>query len=154
MPTLRAAVEAALRVLARQDLSKVGEFLEASENPTDCLAAIEGFTVEDFDGLEDITVTLTEEVDATRFRLHYYFDIPTLIWTIEMDGEFARKNEDLLNEHFLNLERGDPVTMEIIQRRYFRGSAIFDRDSEVITDATITLSAIKPRRRTQPPHPN
>lgn len=39
----------------------------------------------------------------------------------------------------------DPVTMEVIQRSYFGGSAIFHRDSEAITDATITLSAMRPR---------
>ena len=144
-----AAVESALRILAGQDLSRTREFLETSDIPQDCLAAIEAFTVEDFDGLEDITVTSTEKIDETKFRLNYFFDIPLLIWKVEMNSGFVLNNADRLDEYFINKEMGDTVSMEVVQRRYFRGSAIFHRDSEAITDATITLSAMKPLRRRQ-----
>lgn len=143
-----AAVEGALRVLNRQSLPKVREFLEEPDIAFDCLAAIDSFSVEDFDGLEDITVTSTEQVDAENFRLHYYFDIPMLIWTIEMDASFATLNSARLDDWAINRQTaGDVATMEILQRRYFRGSAVFHRDAEVFTDSTITLSAMKPRRR-------
>ncbi|WP_157043853.1 trypsin-like serine peptidase [Nitrobacter hamburgensis] len=143
-----AAVEIVLQTLNGLPVSRIQEFLEDSDIPEDLLTAIEGFSVEDFDGLEDISITSTEAIDETRFRLDYYFDIPSLIWTVEMDAGFADAHASSLDVRFFNRRVENGIArMEMAQRRYFRGSAIFHRDAEIFTDATITLSAIKPRRK-------
>lgn len=54
--------------------------------PQKYLDAIEGFSVEDFDGMEDLTVTATKAIDEDSFRLDYYFDVGALIWTVKIDG--------------------------------------------------------------------
>lgn len=142
-----AALEGTLRTLNRQSLVSARSFLEGSDVPAECLAAVTGFTVEDFDGLEDITVTSTEIIDEARFLVHYYIDLPRLIWTVEMEAEFADANATLLDASFFNRQvMNGHAIMELVQRRFFRGSAIFDREAEVFTDTTTTLSAIKPRR--------
>ncbi|WP_102325710.1 hypothetical protein [Komagataeibacter saccharivorans] len=53
--------------------------------PQKYLDSIEGFSVEDFDGMEDLTVSATKVIDEDGFRLDYYFDVGALIWTVEID---------------------------------------------------------------------
>jgi len=143
-----AALEGAIQALGRVSVEKARTFLADDEIPREYLDAIEGFWVEDFDGVEELTVTGTEAIDDGSFRLDYYFDVGALIWTVEMDKAFARENAEGLAEHFYNTRIEDGfASMEAYQRRYFRGSAIFHRDAEAFTDAAITLSALKPRRR-------
>lgn len=143
-----AALEGAIQALGRVSVEKARTFLADDEIPREYLDAVQGFSVEDFDGVEDLTVTGTEAIDGGIFRLDYYFDVGALIWTVEMDEAFARDNAVGLAEHFYNTRIEDSLaSMEAYQRRYFRGSAIFHRDAEAFTDAAITLSALKPRRR-------
>lgn len=98
--------------------------------------------------MEDITVTGSKAITADRFRLDYYFDVGALIWTVEMEEIFAAENAQGLREHFFNSRSEDGIAkMEAYQRRYFRGSAIFHQHSEAFTDAVITLSALKSRRK-------
>ncbi|MEO6217042.1 MAG: serine protease [Sphingomonas sp.] len=149
-----AALEGAIQALGRVSVEKARELLADDNMPREYLDAIEGFWVEDFDGVEDLTVTGSEAIDEDSFCLDYYFDVGALIWTVEMDEAFARDNAEGLAEHFYNSrsEHGIAV-MEAYQRRYFRGSAIFHRDAEAFTDAAITLSALKPRRRAKMRNP-
>lgn len=143
-----AALEGAIQVLSRLPVEKVREFLADDDIPQEYLDAIEGFSVEDFDGVEDLTVTATQAIDEDRFRLDYYFDVGALIWTVEIDEAFARDNAEGLDHHFYNTRNQHGIAkMEAYQRRYFRGSAIFDKDAEVFSDTGITLSALKPKRR-------
>lgn len=143
-----AALEGAIQVLGQLSVEKVREFLADDNIPQEYLDAIEGFSVEDFDGVEDLTVTSTGSIDEDRFLLHYYYDVGTLIWTVEIDEAFARDNAEGLDQHFYNVHRENGIArMEAYQRRYFRGSVIFHKDAEVFSDAAITLSALKPKRR-------
>lgn len=113
-----AALDSAIHMLSRLALPIVREFVETSDIPPDCLAAIAGFSVEDFDGLEDISVKLTEEISGAQFRLEYYFDIRALIWTIEVDDAFAQANATRLDEIFFNRRTQGGVTkMEILQHK-------------------------------------
>lgn len=149
-----AALEGAIQALGGASVEKARAFLANDNIPREYLDAIEGFWVEDLDGVEDLTVTGTEAIDEGSFRLDYYFDVGALIWTVEMDEAFARDNTEGLAEHFYNTRSEHGIArMEAYQRRYFRGSAIFHRDSEAFTDAAITLSALKPRRRAKMRNP-
>lgn len=141
------AVEGALRALNRMSLSKARDFLRDSGVYEDCLDAIEAFSVEDFDGLEDMTVTSSEAVDEESFRLHYYFDIKALIWTVSMDAAFAEANGARIDKWSIDRRpTGDLTTIDVLQHRYFRGSAVFHRGAQAFTDATVTLSAFRPPR--------
>ena len=152
-----AALEGAIETLDRVSVEKVRAFLTDDDIPREYLDAINDFGVEDFDGVEDITITGSEAITDDSFRLDYYFDVGALIWTVEMDEIFAAENAQGLGEHFFNSRSEDGIAkMEVYQRRYFRGSAIFHKRSEVFTDAVITLSALKPKRKTsgvQQPEP-
>lgn len=80
------------------------------------------FSVEDFDDLEGMAVTSCEVVDAGSFRLHYYFDIKALIWTISMDSAFADANAERL--HRWSIDRrsmGVLAAVDTLQHRYLRG---------------------------------
>ncbi len=143
------AVEGALRVLNRLSLSKAKGLLRDTGIDEDCLSAIEAFSVEDFDGLEDMTVTSSEVIDADSFRLHYYFDIKALIWTVSMDAAFADAHGERLDRWSINRRSmGELTAVEVLQHRYFKGSIVFDREAETFTDASITLSAFRPPRST------
>lgn len=143
-----AALEGAIQVLSQLRVEKVREFLADDYIPQAYLDAIGGFSVEDFDGVEDLTVTTTRAIDEDRIRLDYYFGLGALIWTVEIDEAFARDNAEGLDQHFYNTRREHGIArMEAYQRRYFRGSAIFHKEAEVFSDAAITLSALKPKRR-------
>lgn len=148
-----AALEGAIGALNRISILKAREFLEHDEIPSGYLEAIVSFFVVDFDGVEDLTITGTEVIDERRFRLDYYFDAGTLIWTVEVLEEFARDNVEGLAKYFFNVRsEGGSTLMEVYQRHYFQGSAIFDENSEVFTDVAITLSALKPKRKTNVNH--
>lgn len=143
-----AALGSAIRMLSHLSLEKAREFLVHDHIPQKYLDAIEGFSIEDFDGVEDLTVTATEAIEEGSFRLNYYFDVGALIWTVEFDEAFVCDNAEGLDEHFYNAHREHGIArMEAYQRCYFRGSAIFHRDAEVFSDAAVTYSALKPRRR-------
>lgn len=143
-----AALEGAINTLGRVSVEKMRTFLADDDIPRVYLDAINDFCVEDFDGVEDITVSGSETITDDRFRLNYYFDVGALIWTVEMDEIFAAENAEGLGDHFFNpRSEGGIAKMEAYQRRYFRGSAIFDQKSETFTDAAITLSALKPKRK-------
>lgn len=146
----REAVEGALRALNRMSLSKARDFLRDTVIDEDCLLAVEAFSVEDFDGLEDMTVTSSEVVDADSFRVHYYFDIKALIWTVSMDAAFADANADCLDRWSIDRRpMGVLTAVDALQHRYFRGAAVFNREAENFTDATVTLSAFRPPRSTR-----
>ena len=143
-----AALEGAISTLRRVSVEKMCTFLADDDIPREYLDAINDFCVEDFDGVEDITVTGSEAITKDSFRLDYYFDVSALIWTVEMDEIFAAENAEGLGDHFFNPRSEDGIAkMEAYQRRYFRGSAIFHRQSQTFTDAVITLSALRPKRK-------
>ena len=130
-----AALESAIQVLGQISVEKASELLVDDYIPQKYLDAMEGFSVEDFDGVEDLTVTATETIDEDSFRLNDYFDVGALSWTVEIDEAFVRDNTKSLDEHFYNARRDHGIArMEAYQRRYFRGSAIFHRDAEVFSD--------------------
>lgn len=141
------AVEGTLLALNRLSLARARDFLRDTGIDEDCLLAIEAFTVEDFDGLEDMTVTSSEVIDDGSFRLHYYFDIKALIWTISIHAAFAEANKDRLDAWSVDRRpTGELTAFDVLQHRYFRGSAVFHREAETLTDASITLSAFRPPR--------
>ena len=136
---------AAIGALSRFSLDRVRAFLGAEEIPEHCLAAIEGFEVEDFDGPEDLEVISTELLDHSQIEVEYFFELRILTWTVVVSPEaYARYATDF-DEHFHNKrDEHDAVRIEIYQRCHFRAVATLDR--ETLSPPRITSSAIARRR--------
>lgn len=141
-----AALQGALQALTQLSLPAMRDILEPSGVPVEHLDAIRGFSVKDFDGLDDISVVLIEEIDDRCFRLEFHIFVRAVIWTVEMVEDFTRQNATQLDVYFFDRWTESGVTnLTIAQHLYFKGSMIFNRASELFESATITHSAIKPR---------
>lgn len=142
--------KAAIEALGSFSLSKAREFLEGSDVPTECLEAIESFSVKEFDGVEDLWITSTDELGDAQLRIEYYFDIRTLLWSVQVEDIFFQANKVKFLERFINEGTEDGITtLMTVQRRYFKGSLVFDQNQELFSEVSITSSAMS-RRRSKP----
>lgn len=145
-----AAGEAVVASLSRMRQPHWSQFLEGSGIEIDRLLEIRAFSVEAFEGVEDLWVTASEELDGGNLRFEFYVDVRCLVWSVEVSGRDFDAHEGDFRRGFHNIQReGDRATMELIQRRYFDGSMVFHRDAEVFSDVSIVQSALRPPRRTQ-----
>lgn len=146
------AARGALETLARLPLPRMRGFLEVSGVPVVCLDAITSFSVEDFEGVEDCEITFTERAENGQLRLEFYFDLRRFIWTVQAPAELYRAHQEAFDTHFHNVEvDGASVSMDIIQRCYFRAHVMYDPASETFDDPVITTTAVKRRRRARSP---
>lgn len=139
--------EAAMRSLASISLPKMREFLEGSAIPPPCIEAIEAFSVEDFEGVEELDITESIAVEDGSIQFTFTIDVRILIWTVDVGLEAFSSLEQDFRRAFLNVREEDGVMrMETIQRRYFKGHVVFDRKAERFDDPVINLSALRPPR--------
>lgn len=139
--------EAALQSLAGLSLPLMREFLEGSAIPPACLEAIEAFTVEDFEGVEELVVTESNMMEDGAIDFTFTIDVRILIWTVDVGRQaFAEREEDFRRAFFNIRDEDGVIRMETIQRRYFKGHVIFDREAERFGDPVIELSALRPPR--------
>lgn len=140
--------EAALRSLAGLSLPKMREFLEGSAIPPACLEGIQAFSVEVFEGVEELDVTKSEAMENGSIEFAFTIDVRSLIWTVDVDMvAFAALEVDFRRAFFNVREENGVMRMETIQRRYFRGNVVFDREAECFGDPVIELSALHPPRQ-------
>lgn len=140
--------EAALQSLADLSLPKMREFLEGSAIPSGCLDAIEAFSVEVFEGVEELDVTGSDAIEDGSIAFAFTIDVGILIWTVDVGMEAFTALEADFHRAFFNLREVDGVMrMDTIQRRYFKGHVAFDRKAERFRDPVIKLSALRPPRR-------
>jgi hypothetical protein len=119
-------------------LPRVRRFLEAADIPEHCLEAIENFSVEDFEGVEDLELISTEILDDGQIRIEYFFQLQTLTWTVAVSPVAYRQHAADFREHFLNVsEEGGIVSMDLIQRCYFKAVTLFDQKHEEFSDVSI-----------------
>ncbi len=145
------AARAAMEALARLSLPGMRGFLETSGVPLVCLDAIASFSVEDFDGVEDCEITFTERALDGRLRIEFYFDLHRAIWTVQVPLEDFRAHQGSFDIHFHNAKVDGPiVSIDIVQRCYFRAHVMYDPASETFDDPVITTTAVKRRRRARP----
>jgi hypothetical protein len=108
------------------------------------------FSVEDFEGVEDLELISTEIIEPDQIRIKYFFQLQTLIWTVEVSGDDYHQHGHDFREHFINVSEEDGVaSMELVQRCYFKAVTVFDRDRAEFSDVSITSSAIRPPRSTK-----
>jgi|GEM_PF-1054587 len=138
------ASEAAIDTLGGISLAKVRDFLKASDIPQRCLEAIDGFSVEDFDGVEDFIVTAVEGAGEGIMKINFYFDLSMIVWTLTVQEESYREKEAEFLSFFQNIEaEGAVVKMETVQRCYFKATMLFDEFKELFSDVSISSVAIK-----------
>lgn len=144
-----AASDAALAHLEGLALLSVRGFLAASDVPAECLAPIQTFTVEDFEGLENPELLSAREDENGTLAVSCAFDLLSVIWTVEMPAADYLARVGDYDAHFINLVVDGPTArMELVQRCHFEAELTFDRESECFTQASITLSGIlRPRPR-------
>ncbi len=138
------ASEAAIDTIGAVSLSKMRDFLEASDIPKRCLEAIDSFSVEDFDGVEDFIVTAVENLGEGKLRIDFYFDLSMLVWMVTVRESVYREIADDFRQYFMNIEPdGATIKMETVQRCYFKATMVFDQAEEVFSDVSISSVAIK-----------
>jgi len=148
------ASEATIAALTSLSLPKVRSFLSAADIPEYCLEAIQSFSVEDYEGVDDLELISTEIVDQGRVAIEYFFQLQFLIWTVEVLGEVFRQHEAEFQDHFININDEDAVvSMELVQRSYFRAETVFDQNREEFSEVLITSAAIRPMRSSRRPTP-
>jgi hypothetical protein len=142
--------EATIAALGSLPFPRMRGFLRAADIPEHCLAAIVSFSVEDFEGVEDLELISTEIIEPDQIRIEYFFQLQTLIWTVEVSEADYHQHGPDFQEHFINVSEEDGVaSMELVQRCYFKAVTVFDRDRAEFSDVSITSSAIRPPRPTK-----
>lgn len=141
--------EATIVALGSLPLARMRGFLRAADIPEHCLGAIRGFSVEDFEGVEDLELISTEIFEPNQIRIEYFFQLQTLVWTVEVSEDDYHQHGDDFRDHFTNVSEEDGVaSMELVQRCYFKAATVFDQDRGEFSEVSITSSAIKPPRST------
>jgi hypothetical protein len=136
--------DATIAALGDFSLPRARRFLEAADVPGHCLKAIESFSVEDFEGVEDLELISTEIQDDGKIKIEYFFQLQTLIWTVAVSPDAYRQHASDFQEHFFNVsEEGGVTSMDIIQRCYFKAVTLFDQEREEFSDVSITSSSVR-----------
>lgn len=139
--------EATIDALGDFSLERCRQFIATPEMPAHCLEAIQAFSVEDFEGVEDLEIERAVTTGAGDLELDYFFQMQTLIWTVTVPIEAYRRHQADFDKNFVNpTEEGDRAQLEVIQRGYFRAETSFQWATETFTDLVITSSAIRPPR--------
>ena len=142
---------ATIAALGSLPLPQMRSFLRAAEIPEHCLEAILSFSVEDFEGVDDLELISTEIVEHGWIKIEYFFCLPMLIWTVEVSGGAYRQHGHDFREHFMNVsEQGGIARMDHVQHCYFKAATVFEQDSGEFSDVSITSSAIRPPRSARP----
>ena len=139
--------DATIAALRGFSLQRCLQFVASPTVPAHCLKAIEAFSVEDFEGVENLEISgafIDENGDTV---LDYFFEMQTLIWTLTVPIELYRRHERDFHEHFVNATMvGEQAELKVIQRGFFRAETTFLKADEVFTGLVITSSAMRPPR--------
>lgn len=147
----KAAAAAAIEHLEHLSIPSVCRFLQAEEIPLNCLNAIQSFSVEDFEGVEDFEVISNAKGDGNWIAFSCGFDLLSVIWTVKVPAvEYLHAAAEFC-KHFLSIKINDgAATMQLIQRCYFEAELNFDQSSEEFTGTSISLTAVHRHRRGGP----
>lgn len=138
--------KAAIDALENLPLAEVRTFLKVSEMPAEYLAAIHSFSVEIFEGIEDLRILTATPIDESRLSIEYFFDIQMLIWTVKIQKDLFNFNMSERLALSVNIETdGDIVRVDVFQSWYFRATLIFDQDQGLFSNLLIVSSKIKRR---------
>lgn len=144
----RAATSKAIEYLNNLSVQSKHDVLGVSGITGDCLNFIEDFSAEDFEGIEDPDINAIERTNSSELNVDFYFNLPSVYWTVRVRKENYRSNEHLFSDHFINqTDDGDHIALDIMQRLHFRGDFVFNLADEDVNQCNITwLGVQKPKR--------
>ena len=146
-----AAERAALSYLGELELQTVHNCLILSDIPNELASTIVAFTVEDFEGIEDIDVFSGLEAGDGTVALSVAFNLQTVVWTLEISTSEYLARTEAYNARFYNIQVDESITrIEFIQRFQFEASLTLDRKMGQVTQASITFSGVVLRRKDFP----
>ena len=129
-------------------VNTVCKFLRSNGVPDACLESISSFEVEDFEGIEDLSVISNTRIEEAGILFMCEFELRTVIWTVSVPTSMYVANITSFDAHFMNAEAGadGQTTMEAIQRICFEAKLIFDRASDDFEETRITMTGVIPPR--------
>ncbi|WEE76662.1 serine protease [Comamonas testosteroni] len=137
-----ALTHAAIDYLASVDVNTVSTFLRGNGVPDACLEPISGFQVEDYEGIEDLSVISNTRIEGGNILFTCEFELLTVIWTVSVPTSVYMANATPFDAHFVNAENmaDGQTTMEATQRIYFEAELTFDTASDEIEETRITMT--------------
>ncbi len=127
-----ALTHAAIGYLSSVDVNTVSQFLRCNGVPDACLEQISSFKVEDFEGIEDLSVISNTRIEEACILFTCEFELLTVIWTVSVPTSVYVANITSFDTHFINAEAmaDGQTTMEAIQRIYCEAELTFDRAAD------------------------
>ncbi|MBX5013959.1 trypsin-like peptidase domain-containing protein [Rhizobium lentis] len=142
-----AAGDAAVEALQDLTCEKVRRFL-SGEVPDEFNPPIRSFSVEDFEGVEDPSVISIERPEPNRLIIDLFFNLHTVIWTVQVALSDFREHQSSVPNYFINIEVGNElVSLVLVQRVYFRATLIFDVEAQTFIEASIRSASVRQRGR-------
>nr|WP_289624924.1 serine protease [Sinorhizobium sp. 7-81] len=142
------AEDAAIELLEGLSLHKLRELLAVSDISPELLDPIDSFTVEDFEGVEDPEIISAEKDGPDTLRIDLFFSLHCIIWTVTMPQERFRAREEEYSRHFMNIDITQGiVSLELVQRIYFRAMLGFDSELKEFTETVFQTAAVRGRGR-------
>ncbi|WP_293778451.1 serine protease [uncultured Oxalicibacterium sp.] len=141
------ASDVAMAYLENLELPKMRSFLATSDVPVACLRSIQGFTVEDMEGLEDPDIQSIREDEDGIAAIAFAFDLLTVIWTVQVSTEDYLALSKDYDAFFFNITINEQTTnMDLIQHCHFEAALKFNQKTEQFTEAFIKFSGVlRPR---------
>jgi hypothetical protein len=142
------AAAAALAYLEELELTSVRRFLAASDLPEEQLVPIQAFTVEDLEGLEDPELFSVWEDEEGTLAVSCAFDLLSVMWRVDVPAADYLGRAEEYGAYFINIAvNGPTASMALVQRCYFEATLMLHRGAEGFTDASITVSGVRGRKR-------
>lgn len=140
--------QSAIDYLSSVPVNTVCSFLRSNGVPDACLESINSFEVEDYEGIEDLSVISNTRIEEASILFMCEFELRTVIWTVSIPTPVYVANITSFDAHFMNAEARDDgqTTMEAIQRICFEAKLIFDRAADEFEETHITMTGVIPPR--------
>jgi hypothetical protein len=139
--------DAAMDYLEQRPLAWVCATLSLAGVPDGCTAAVQAFSVLDFEGTEDPEILGAWNTDTHLCRVSWTFELLSVVWTIWMDKHDYRADQAAYDSNFINVsDEGKRVSMERVEHLYFEADILLDPDIGAIESTTITWVGVVHRR--------
>ncbi|MCD2175971.1 trypsin-like serine peptidase [Rhizobium sp. C4] len=141
------AGDAAISALQNMTCEKVGQFI-AGEVPDEWNTPVTSFSVEDFEGVEDPEVISILKQDHETIEIDLFFDLHTVVWTVQVAMADFQERRGGISDYFINIDIGDEeVSLDLVQRVFFRVGMIFDVEAQVFSDVTVRTASVRRRAK-------
>lgn len=145
-----AAKHAAEEYLQDLPLDAVKRCLNIAGVPEECLQHVQSFTAEDMEGVEDPEV-LSAEMNAEQLEVKLYFNLLTVIWTVQVVEGLYLDNQGAFDQYFMNAAtKNGIVHLEFYQRVYLKATMKFDYEQEEFDEVVVNWSGVKLPRKKKP----